>query len=193
MNDVTVEPVESIPDLKVIVPPIFADSRGTFSEVYSQSALGRASISFTPVQDNQSFSRSAGTVRGLHFQTPPFAQAKLVRVLHGSIHDVAVDIRQGSPTFGMVAAVELSAENRKQFFIPAGFAHGFCTLTPGAVVLYKVDAPYSAQNDNGILWSDPELGIAWPVSREAAIISDKDAKLSRLADLKPYFTYSSGG
>ena len=191
MNDVTVEDLDDFPDLKVLIPPLFSDSRGTFSEVYSQAALERVNISFRPVQDNQSYSRVAGTIRGLHFQTPPHAQAKLVRVVRGSIFDVALDIRHGSPTYGRFAAVELSAENRKQFLIPAGFAHGYCTLTADTEALYKIDAHYSPPHDTGILWNDPDLGIPWPFRPEAATVSEKDAKLSRLKDLQPFFTNSA--
>ncbi|HKQ95245.1 MAG TPA: dTDP-4-dehydrorhamnose 3,5-epimerase [Aestuariivirgaceae bacterium] len=187
MNDVAVEPLSDFPDLKILVPPVFTDPRGTFSEAYSQAAMDRAGLAFHPVQDNHSFSWKAGTIRGLHFQTPPFAQAKLVRVIRGAIYDVAVDIRHGSPTFGRFAAVELSAQSRKQFLIPSGFAHGYCTLTAEAEVLYKVDAPYAPANDTGLLWNDPDLGIPWPVRAEDAVLSDKDAKLSRLKDLAPYF------
>ena len=130
-----------------------------------------------------------GTVRGLHFQSPPFAQAKLLRVLRGAVLDVAVDIRVGSPTFGQHVAVELSAENGLQIFIPAGFAHGFCTLEPGTEVFYKVTAPYAPDNDHGVLWSDPELGIDWPVTPGAAVLSDKDKVHPRLSDLPEYFHY----
>jgi dTDP-4-dehydrorhamnose 3,5-epimerase len=191
MNNITVEALTDLPDLKVLTPPIFTDSRGTFSEVYSQAALEGANISFRPVQDNQSVSRVAGTIRGLHFQTPPHAQAKLVRVIRGSIFDVAVDLRHGSPTYGKFAAIELSAENRKQFFIPAGFAHGFCTLAADTEALYKVDAHYSPPHDAGVLWNDPDLGIPWPVRQESAVLSEKDANLSRLKELPSYFTFSA--
>ena len=191
MNDVTVEPLSDFPELKILVPPVFTDRRGSFCEVYSQAAIDRAGLAFRPVQDNHSFSWKAGTIRGLHFQTPPFAQAKLVRVNRGAIYDVVVDIRHGSPTFGRFAAVELNAQNRKQFLIPSGFAHGYCTLTAEAEVLYKVDAHYAPANDTGVLWNDPDLGIPWPVRAEDAVLSDKDAKLSRLKDLAPYFYSAS--
>ncbi len=139
------------------------------------------------VQDNQSLSRPKGTVRGLHFQVPPFAQAKLVRVTRGAVLDIAVDIRKGSPTYGNHIAVELSAEAWNQLYIPEGFAHGFCTLEPDTELLYKVSAPYSRDDDRGIAWNDPDLGIEWPVAEEDAVLSEKDAVQPAFADLPAYF------
>jgi dTDP-4-dehydrorhamnose 3,5-epimerase len=141
------------------------------------------------VQDNHSLSASKGVVRGLHFQTPPFAQAKLLRVTAGSILDVAVDIRWGSPSFGRHVAVVLCASEGNQIFIPEGFAHGYCTLEPDTEVIYKVSAYYSPEHDRGLLWSDPALGIAWPVSDEEALISEKDRQHPVLSRLPRSFQY----
>jgi dTDP-4-dehydrorhamnose 3,5-epimerase len=164
-----------MPEIKLIKPRRFGDARGFFVETYNQRALAAAGITDEFVQDNHSRSEAVGTVRGLHFQTPPFAQVKLVRCSAGRIFDVAVDIRRGSPTYGRHVAVELSAANGWQLLIPAGFAHGLATLEPGTEVQYKVSADYSPANDAGILWNDPALGIAWPVG--IATLSDKDGKL----------------
>mgnify|MGYP001766010791 CR=1 FL=1 len=194
MNDSTlpelVSPLDhTIPDVKLVRPRVHGDARGYFMETYNQGAYARAGISDDFVQDNQSRSENAGTVRGLHFQTPPFAQAKLVRCTHGRMLDIAVDIRVGSPTYGRHVGVELSAENAWQLYIPVGFAHGFVTLVPGTVIQYKVSAGYSAAHDAGILWNDPALDIAWPVAAGAAILSDKDKRMPRLADYPSPFRY----
>ena len=173
--------------LFLLCPKELSDSRGTFSEVYSRSKLSAHGIHTEFVQDNQSLSLSAGTVRGLHFQTPPFAQAKLVRVIRGRILDVAVDIRGGSPTYGRHVAVELSADNQKQLFIPIGFAHGFCTLEPHTEVLYKVSMPYAPQHDAGLLWNDPAIGISWPIDAGRAVLSEKDARLPLLREFRTPF------
>ena len=172
-----------IPDVKRIKLKRFGDSRGWFSETFRADVMARARIITPFVQDNQSFSAPQGTIRGLHFQIAPQAQAKLIRVLQGAILDVAVDIRGGSPTFGKYVAVILDAENGEQLYIPHGFAHGFCTLTPDVMVVYKVDAYYSPEHDRALAWDDPEIGIPWPVAGEAAILSDKDRRAPRLADL----------
>lgn len=172
-----------IPDVKVIVPERFGDDRGFFSETYSRRSLGDVGIEEEFVQDNHSLSALAGTVRGLHYQLAPFAQAKLVRVVRGAVVDVAVDIRRGSPTFGQHVAVTLSAEAWNQIYVPVGFAHGFCTLEPDTEVVYKVTAYYSRAHDRGISWNDPELRIAWPVEAAAAQLSDKDRNQPRLADV----------
>lgn len=176
-----------IPAVVVITPRRFSDPRGYFCETYNARALGDAGIGAAFVQDNQSMSLHAGVVRGLHFQAPPFAQAKLVRVLRGAILDVTVDIRRDSPTFGRHVAVELSADNGRQLLVPEGFAHGFCTLEPNTEVFYKVTHPYSAAHDKGVIWNDPALAIRWPVHNGDAILSDKDQHLPRLADLPAYF------
>jgi dTDP-4-dehydrorhamnose 3,5-epimerase len=164
----------ALPDVKLIAPRRFSDARGTFFEAWSRAAWRAAGIDADFVQDNQSQSLAAGTVRGLHFQVDPVAQGKLVRVLRGAIFDVVVDIRRDRPDFGRFATVVLSAENGLQLYVPAGFAHGFCTLEPDSEVLYKVTAPYSPAHERGILWSDPGLAIPWPVARDGAILSDRD-------------------
>jgi dTDP-4-dehydrorhamnose 3,5-epimerase len=166
-----------------------ADERGFFSEAYSRRDYAAIGIDNDFVQDNHSLSIDKGVVRGLHFQIPPFDQAKLVRVLRGSIYDVVVDIRDGSPTFGRHIATVLSSADWNQIFVPAGFAHGFCTLEAETEILYKVDRYYSRDHDYGILWRDPGLGIAWPVAADEARLSDKDRQLPRLAELPPFFSY----
>ena len=142
------------------------------------------------VQENHSLSVDRGVVRGLHFQSPPAGQAKLVRVGAGSILDVAVDIRRGSPSYGRHVAVVLSAAEGNQLFVPEGFAHGFCTLEPNTEVIYKVNRYYSREHDLGLAWNDPELGIAWPVSEGDALLSDKDRRQPALAELPAYFRYA---
>jgi dTDP-4-dehydrorhamnose 3,5-epimerase len=173
----------SLPDVLLIQPKKFGDSRGFFSETYSKPAMVKAGLGMEFVQDNHSRSAKAGTVRGLHFQTPPFAQDKLVRVVRGRIFDVAVDIRRGSPTFGQHVTAELSAENWAQLLVPIGFAHAFVTLEPDTEVIYKVSNIYAPLNDAGIQWNDPDLGIAWPITAADATLSDKDVKLPRLKDI----------
>ena len=152
----------AIPDVKLIRPKRFGDARGFFSEVYSCAALAAAGIGMEFVQDNHSRSALVGTIRGLHFQTAPFGQDKLVRVTKGRILDVAVDLRRASPTYGKYVSAELSAENWTQILVPIGFAHGFCTLEPDTEVLYKVSNVYAPANDGGVMWNDPDLGIAEP-------------------------------
>ena len=153
----------AIPAVKIIIPKKHGDARGFFSEVYNRSDWEKAGLQLTFVQDNHSFSAVVGTLRGLHFQTPPFAQDKLVRCTRGRILDVAVDIRRSSPTFGRHVAVELSAENWRQLLVPIGFAHAFITLEPDVEVLYKTTAPYSAANDRGVAWNDPRsVSLASP-------------------------------
>jgi dTDP-4-dehydrorhamnose 3,5-epimerase len=176
-----------IPAVKRIVPKRFGDARGWFSETFRADVLERAGIAAPFVQDNQSFSAPKGTIRGLHFQVPPQAQGKLIRVLQGAILDVAVDIRTGSPTYGRHVAVRLDAEGGEQLYIPHGFAHGFCTLTPDVMVAYKVDAYYSPAHDRALVWDDPAIGIAWPVAASEAILSDKDRRAPRLSDLGAAF------
>jgi dTDP-4-dehydrorhamnose 3,5-epimerase len=178
-----------IPGVLVVRAPRFGDERGFFSEVYRDSWL--PDVTF--VQDNHSKSAAAGTVRGLHFQIPPVAQDKLVRVARGAVYDVAVDIRHGSPTFGAHVAVVLSEGNWEQLLVPRGFAHGFCTLEPDTEVLYKVSAHYSPDHDRGLRWDDPGLGIDWPVDAGAAVLSDKDRAWPALADLPGHFSYEGGG
>jgi dTDP-4-dehydrorhamnose 3,5-epimerase len=177
----------AIPAVKIVTSKKLGDARGFFSEVYSRSAWEKAGLEFTFVQDNHSFSGATGTLRGLHFQTPPFAQDKLVRVARGRILDVAVDIRRSSPTFGKHVAVELSAENWRQLLVPIGFAHAFITLEPDVEVLYKATAPYSPAHDRGLAWDDPGIAIAWPSIPGGPILSDKDRKWPRLKDAPDLF------
>lgn len=180
----------AIPEVVEITPPKFGDHRGFFSEVFKRSAFEAEGIAIDWVQDNQSFSADAGTVRGLHFQAPPFAQAKLIRVLRGAIYDVVVDIRAGSSSYGQWVAVELSAEKWNQLLVPAGFAHGFMTLTPDVEVIYKVSAPWSRESEGAIRWDDPDLAIAWPRPGDA-ILSDKDAAAPSFRDLISPFAYEA--
>ena len=175
-----------IPAVKIVTPRRFGDDRGFFSEVFNARAF--APLEAKPfVQDNHSWSSQVFTIRGLHFQTPSCAQGKLVRVARGRVLDVAVDIRRSSPTYGRHVAVELSAKNWRQLWVPVGFAHGFCTLEPDTEVLYKVTDYYSAEHDCGLAFDDPELRIQWPVASEAAILSEKDRKHPRLAALDAFF------
>ena len=182
---------QSIPDVLLIEPKRFGDARGFFSEVWKRSALKAQGLDVDFVQDNHSLSREVGVLRGLHFQRPPSAQGKLVRVVRGRILDVAVDIRVGSPTYGKHVACELSSENWHQLWVPRGFAHGFLTLEPDSEVLYKVDAEYDAQADGGIAWDDPALGIEWPAPAGGLVLSDKDRVAPRLADIAPPFPAES--
>jgi len=178
-----------IADVKIITPVRHGDARGFFSEIFREDSLDRHGIGVRFVQENHSYSAPKGVLRGLQFQTPPMAQAKLVRVAAGAILDVAVDIRAGSPTYGRHVAAELTAAAGNQLFVPEGFAHGFCTLVPDTHVLYKVNRYYSAEHDRGLLWNDPALGIAWPVTEGEATLSDKDRRQPRLAGLAAYFRY----
>jgi dTDP-4-dehydrorhamnose 3,5-epimerase len=164
-----------IPEIILIRPRRLADKRGFFSETFNQNHLKQAGITFSPIQDNHALSHQKGTIRGLHWQAHPMAQAKLVRVLKGAIFDVVVDIRPASPTFGRHVAVELDAESWLQMFIPPGFAHGYCTLTPDAEIFYKVDRPWSQPHERGLRWNDPDLGIPWPVTPEQAVLNPRDA------------------
>ena len=176
----------SIDGVKLITPKKFGDERGHFVEVFNKKNCEAAGLDFQPVQENQSFSRITGTVRGLHFQRAPHVQAKLVRVLRGSIFDVAVDIRTGSPTYGKWVGAELTSTGGEQLFIPGGFAHGFCTLEPDTEIAYLVDAYYSAECDGGVLWNDPKLGIDWPATA-GSVISEKDTNAQELSKIAPPF------
>jgi dTDP-4-dehydrorhamnose 3,5-epimerase len=176
----------AIPDVWVFTPVRREDPRGRFSETFNAKALAAPLGGVDFVQDNQSLSRARGTLRGLHFQAPPKAQDKLIRVLRGSILDVAVDLRRASPTYGSWVAATLSAENGKQLFVPKGFAHGFLTLEPDTEVFYKVSDYYSAEHDGGVLWNDPDLAIGWGAGADV-MISDRDKTLPRLADLATVF------
>ena len=181
----------AIPEVRLIKPPKFADSRGFFSETYNKQRFAEAGIDVDFVQDNHSLSAYKGTLRGLHFQSPPFTQCKLVRVLKGAIFDIALDIREGSPTYGRHVSVIISAEAWNQILIPVGFAHGFCTLEADTEVLYKVDNLYSPDHDLGLNWNDPELGIEWPVSAAEAVLSEKDRHHPNLRDLSTIFDYNA--
>lgn len=176
-----------IPDVKLIRSSRIADVRGYFCETYARPAFSEHNLDYDFVQDNQSSSAQVGTIRGLHFQQPPFAQAKLVRVLNGRIFDVVVDLRRSSASYGQHVAVELDGADGEQLLVPAGFAHGFCSLEPNTVVFYKVDAVYSAAHDRGLNWADPKLAIKWPVAAENAVLSEKDSKLPMLDELAPAF------
>ncbi|WEX75761.1 dTDP-4-dehydrorhamnose 3,5-epimerase [Sinorhizobium numidicum] len=182
------EPTE-IPTVFLVHTRKFCDARGFFIESFRQSLFDEAIGHYSFVQDNHSLSKDVGVVRGLHFQLAPAAQGKLVRCIAGAILDVAVDIRRGSPTFGTQVARELSAANGSQLWVPPGFAHGFCTLEPNTEVVYKVTNYYSSAHDRGLLWNDPALNIAWPVSASAAILSEKDKMHPRLSELEDAFTY----
>jgi dTDP-4-dehydrorhamnose 3,5-epimerase len=173
--------------LKLIEPLVHGDHRGFFFESYSEEKFREHGLNTKFVQDNHSLSAEAGVIRGLHYQISPRAQSKLVRVTAGAIYDVAVDIRVGSPTYGNWQGFILSASNKRQLFVPRGFAHGFCTLVPDTEVQYKVDEFYALECDRGIAWSDPALGIDWPVA--SPILSEKDAKLPHLADAENHFIY----
>jgi dTDP-4-dehydrorhamnose 3,5-epimerase len=177
----------AIPDVLLITPTKHGDHRGFFSETYNRKLLAEHGIEIDFVQDNQSLSAERGVVRGLHFQLPPFAQTKLVRVVRGSMLDVAVDIRRSSPTFGQHVAAVLSAENWTQILVPHGFAHGFVTLEPNTEAVYKVDAFYAPTHDRGIRWDDPALGIDWPIAAADAILSPKDLAQPLLADAPDLF------
>lgn len=179
-----------IEGLLVFTPDVFEDSRGYFFESYNENIFKEQGINVRWVQDNQS-SSTFGVIRGLHYQLPPFAQTKLIRVLKGKILDVVVDIRKGSPTFGKVFSQKLSAKNKKQLFIPAGFAHGFSVLSEKAEVLYKCDNFYNREAEAGIIYNDAELSIDWQVPAEVSIISDKDKTLPSLAQCNNSFVFES--
>lgn len=178
----------TLSDIKVLSPKKHGDRRGLFSEVYNKRAFAQAGYEIEFVQDNHSFSMDKGTVRGLHFQAPPVAQHKLVRVVRGSVFDVAIDLRRRSATYGLHASVVLSADAWNQVLIPIGFAHGLMTLEPNTEVVYKVSDYYAPEHDRGLLWSDPELGIQWPLPVEDAVLSDKDQRHPRLAELESPFS-----
>jgi dTDP-4-dehydrorhamnose 3,5-epimerase len=178
------------PGLLVFEPRVFEDSRGVFFEAFSERVLKENNIGIHFVQDNQSLS-SYGVIRGLHYQLPPYAQTKFVRTLEGKVLDVVVDIRKGSPTFGEAFSIELSAENKKQLYIPAGFAHGFSVLSETAQILYKCDAFYNKDSEGGISYKDPALKIDWGIPEGRAIVSDKDKDLPSLKDCKNTFEFNS--
>ena len=173
----------AIPDVKIITPKVFGDSRGYFLETHNQAAMKAAGIDANFCQDNESCS-GKGVLRGLHFQRPPYEQAKLVRVVRGSVWDVAVDLRKESPTFGNSVSVLLSGENKQQLFIPRGFAHGFLVLEDETIFSYKCDNFYAPRADAGVRWDDPQLNIAWPKLDVPFILSEKDRVLPLLCDAK---------
>ena len=182
-----------LPDVKVIQAKTHEDSRGSFTETYNNKDLADAEINDLFVQDNVTRSLLSGTVRGLHFQKPPHAQAKIIRVLKGRILDVVVDIRHGSPTYGQHDAVELDADSGLQLYAPVGVAHGFITLEPNTDVMYKVSSLYAPDTEGGVRWDDPELAIDWRVGAATITISDRDAKLPRLSELPEIFAYVGAG
>ncbi|SEA63708.1 dTDP-4-dehydrorhamnose 3,5-epimerase [Rubrimonas cliftonensis] len=179
-----------IPDVLILTPRRFADARGFFSETWSARAMAAVGLDVAFVQDNHSRSTQAGTVRGLHYQRPPHAQGKLVRVARGRIRDVAVDVRVGSPSYGRWVAAELSAENGAQLWAPRGFLHGFVTLEPDTDVIYKVDDFYSADCDGAVRFDDPDLAIDWGVDPQAATLSDKDAAAPAFASFRSPFAFA---
>ena len=172
-----------------LTPRRFEDDRGWFAETFSARIFSVHVPNLTFVQDNHSHSKLPGTVRGLHFQTPPHAQAKLVSCIQGAIFDVAVDIRLGSPTYGLYVSAELSAKNGRQLFIPTGFAHGLMTLEPDTQVVYKVSDFYAPECDAGLRWNDQDIGIAWPLPTDNVALSAKDEVLPFLKDFKSPFSY----
>ena len=184
-------PIQELPDVVVIEPKAFGDDRGWFMETYKQSDFEANGIRVAFSQDNHSRSSVKHVIRGLHYQKDPAAQGKLVRCVLGTIYDVAVDIRRGSPTYGRWVAAELSAENKKLLWVPPGFAHGFCTLTDVSEVVYKTTSEYSAPNDRGVRWDDPALGVQWPTTNP--VLSPKDAQAPMLAEADNNFVFEPKG
>lgn len=178
----------AIPDVILVTPPRFGDERGFFSETFHAPRFAEAGIGLPFVQDNQSLSRQKGVIRGLHCQVGAHPQGKLVRCIRGAIWDVAVDARNGSPTYGRHVAAELSAENWSQLWVPPGFLHGFCTLVADTEVIYKVTDIYDRSGERGVIWNDPTLAIDWPVTEEEAVLSDKDRVLPEFAAAAGWFT-----
>jgi dTDP-4-dehydrorhamnose 3,5-epimerase len=176
-----------IPDVLLLTPTRFGDSRGFFSETWNHRRFAEAGIPGPFVQDNHAMSSERGVLRGLHLQIGPNAQGKLVRVTRGSIWDVAVDVRHGSPSFGRWVGAELSAVNWRQIWVPVGFLHGYCTLEPDTEVIYKVTADYDRPAERGVIWNDPALGIDWPVDPARVILSEKDMVLPRLSECPVWF------
>jgi dTDP-4-dehydrorhamnose 3,5-epimerase len=178
----------AIDGVLIIRPRKFEDARGFFAPVFRPDDLEVAGVTHGWVQENQSLSLRKGTIRGLHFQKPPFAQAKLLRVIRGGAFDVSVDLRRASPTYGQHVAIELSAENLAHVYIPPGFAHGFCTLTDNTEVLYKVSAEWSPAHEGGLLWNDPALNITWPVDPSTISLAERDQRWPRLAEIATEFS-----
>jgi len=177
----------AIPDILLLTPPRYTDQRGFFSETWNETRFVAAGIPGPFVQDNHARSRDRGVLRGLHLQIGPNAQGKLVRVVRGSIWDVAVDVRHGSPTFGRHVGAVISAENWQQIWVPPGFLHGYCTLERDTEVIYKVTAPYDKAAERGVIWNDPALAVPWPIKADQALLSDKDLQLPRLAECPVWF------
>ena len=177
----------AIADVKLVVPTRHSDARGFVVETWNRAAMRTCGIAMEICQENISKSISVGTVRGLHFQSPPHAQVKLLAVVSGRILDVAVDLRKASPTFGAHVAIAMDAESGTQIYIPEGFAHGYCTLEPNTVVSYMMSSQYAPSHEYGILWADPSLNIAWPVSEADAVVTKRDATWPRLAELQNPF------
>lgn len=182
----------ALAEVKILTPRRFGDQRGFFAESWSQRVMADAGLDFDFVQDNESLSATKGTLRGLHYQAPPFAQAKLVRVVRGAIMDVAVDVRVGSPDYGRWIKAEISVENGAQILVPRGFLHGFITLCEDTHVLYKADNFYSAECDGGVAWDDADLGIDWGFTPDEVVLSDKDQCLPKLAEWISPFVYGDG-
>lgn len=181
----------AVPGVVEVIPRRHGDERGYFAELFRLSTFSEHAGETIFVQENESLSARIGTIRGLHFQTAPFAQGKLVRCTAGAVFDVAVDLRVGSPTFGKSVSVELSPERGNQLWIPAGFAHGFCTLRPDTVINYKVTAYYSADHDKGLAWDDPAIGVDWPAEADPDTLSAKDRVQPRFAELPGHFHYEA--
>lgn len=179
----------NLPGAYLLEPAVFGDHRGFFMETYNQEQFSELGIEVEFIQDNHSLSQALGTLRGIHYQLPPKAQTKLVRVTHGAVYDVIVDIRKGSPTYGEWQGFILTADNKRQLLVPKGFAHGFCTLVENTEVQYKVDQLYSPEHDRGIAWNDPELSIDWPVSKP--VLSAKDETHSGLAEADNLFVWEN--
>jgi dTDP-4-dehydrorhamnose 3,5-epimerase len=180
-----------LPGVVILTPARFGDNRGFFSESWNKARMQAAGLDYDFVQDNHSLSMTEGTLRGLHYQAPPAAQAKLVRCGRGALYDVAVDIRQGSPTYGQWVGVDLTFENGRQLLIPRGFLHGFVTRAPETEIIYKCDGYYDAGADGAVRWDDPDIAIDWGLSG-APVLSDKDKAAPYLADIEPVFSYEAG-
>jgi dTDP-4-dehydrorhamnose 3,5-epimerase len=180
-----------LPEVKILLPRRHGDARGYFCETWKRSAMQEAGLDHDFVQDNESLSAQAGTLRGLHYQAPPFAQAKLVRVVRGAILDAAVDARRGAPTYGRWVTARISAAGGEQMLVPRGFLHGFLTLEDDTQVIYKVDSPYHALSDGAVAWDDPDLGIDWGIDAARMVLSDKDRRAPRFAEWTSPFVFGA--